>query len=74
MDFSGVGIWYTPVLRQYDADSIYIGTTLVRSHYIGTLEVSVKMETLCSRFYAVIAGTSGDINVTSSGECLESKN
>ena len=31
------------------------------------------METLCSRFYAVISGTSGDINMGSSGECLESK-
>ena len=35
---------------------------------------TVKMETLCSKFYAVISGTSGDIDVGSSGECLESKN
>ncbi len=34
--------------------------------------VTVKMETLCGRFYAVISGTSGDINMGSSGECLES--
>ncbi len=32
------------------------------------------METLCSRFYAVISGMSGDIDMGSSGECLESKN
>ncbi len=32
------------------------------------------METLCIRFYAVISGTSGDIDMGSSGECLESKN
>ena len=25
--------------------------------------ITVKMETLCSRFYAVISGTSGDINM-----------
>ncbi len=35
---------------------------------------TVKMETLCSRFYAVISGTSGDINMGSSEECLELKN
>ncbi len=34
-------------------------------------ETTVKMETLCSRFYAVISGTSGDIDMGSSGECLE---
>ncbi len=34
----------------------------------------VKMETLCSKFYAVFSGTSGDIDMGSSGECLESKN
>ncbi len=37
-------------------------------------DITVKMETLCSRFYAVISGMSGDINMRSSGECLESKN
>ena len=31
------------------------------------------METLCSQFYAVISGTSGDMDMGSSGECLESK-
>ncbi len=36
--------------------------------------LTVKMEILCSRFYAVISGTSADIDVGSSGECLESKN
>ena len=36
--------------------------------------VTVKVETLCSRFFAVISGTSGDIDMGSSGECLESKN
>ena len=35
---------------------------------------TVKMQTLCSRFHAVISGTSGDISMGSSGECLESKN
>ena len=35
---------------------------------------TVKMETLCSRFYADISGTSGDINMGSSEECLELKN
>ena len=35
---------------------------------------TVKMETLCSRFYAVISGTSGDIDMGSSRECLKSKN
>ncbi len=33
---------------------------------------TVNMETLCSRFYAVISGTSVDINMGFSGECLES--
>ncbi len=28
-------------------------------------DTTVKMETLCSRFYAVISGTSGDINMGS---------
>ncbi len=32
------------------------------------------METLCSRFYAVVSGMIGDIDMGSSGECLESKN
>ncbi len=32
------------------------------------------METLCSRFYAVISGTRSDINMGSSRECLELKN
>ena len=32
------------------------------------------METLCSRFYAVISGTSDDIDMGSLGECLGSKN
>ncbi len=34
---------------------------------------TVKMETLCSRFYADISGTSGDIDMGSSGECRISK-
>ncbi len=29
MDSSGVSIWYTPVLRKYDADSIYVETMKV---------------------------------------------
>ncbi len=36
--------------------------------------ITVKMETLRSRFYAVISGTSGDIDMASSGECLELNN
>ncbi len=32
---------------------------------------TVKMERLCSRSYAVMSGTSGDINMGSSGDCLE---
>ena len=37
-------------------------------------KITVKMETLCSRFYALISGTRGDIDMGSSGECLELKN
>ncbi len=29
------------------------------------------METLCSRFYAIISGMNGDIDMGSSGECVE---
>ena len=38
--------------------------------HLHDLSPTVKMETLCSRFYAVISGTSGDIDMGSPGECL----
>ena len=34
---------------------------------------TVKMDTLWSRFYADISATGGNINMGSSGECLESQ-
>ncbi len=46
----------------------------VVDHRLVLLVITVKMETLCSRFYADISGTSGDIIKGSSAECLESKN
>ncbi len=41
---------------------------------ISVQRITVKIKNLCSRFYAIMCKTSGDIDMWSSGECLETKN
>ena len=44
-------------------------TVAIRKQFL--VEFTVKMETLCSRFYADISATGRHINMGSSGERLE---
>ena len=50
---------------------VYV-TSLAATYVLNnSITITVKIETLCSRFYAVISGTSGAIDRGSSRECLK---